>query len=57
VIQSNAVGAGGQPRWRLDKNGTLTMNGPENGGRLTINDSVIHVYDNNGRVRVRMGIW
>ena len=30
---------------------------PENGGRLTINDSVIHVYDNNGRVRVRMGIW
>ena len=57
VIQSNAVGAGGQPRWRLDKNGTLTMNGPENGGRLTINDSVIHVYDSNGRVRVRMGIW
>jgi len=57
VIQSNAMGANGQPRWRLDKNGTLTMNGPENGGRLTINDSVIHVYDSSGRVRVRMGIW
>jgi len=33
------------------------MSGPENGGRLTINDSVIHVYDSSGRVRVRMGIW
>ncbi|WMJ71321.1 phage tail protein [Stenotrophomonas sp. 24(2023)] len=57
VIQSNAVGIDGQPRWKLDKNGTLTMNGAGNGGRLTINDNVINVYDSNGQVRVRMGIW
>lgn len=57
VIQSNAVGAGGQPRWKLDKNGTLTMTGPANGGYLTINDRVIEVFDANNVRRVRMGIW
>lgn len=57
VIQSNAVGAGGQPRWKLDKNGTLTMNGPVNGGYLRVTDSVIEVYDANNVRRVRMGIW
>ncbi|OEZ02372.1 host specificity protein J [Stenotrophomonas sp. BIIR7] len=57
VIQSNAVGAGGQPRWKLDKNGTLTMNGPVNGGYLRVTDSVIEVFDANNVRRVRMGIW
>lgn len=57
VIQSNATGAGGNARWRLDKNGTLTMTGANNGGYLTINDSAIRVYDANGTLRVRMGIW
>lgn len=58
TIQSNAVGAGGNPRWKLDKNGTLTMTGPNAGsGYLTITDSVIQVFDGNGVRRVRMGIW
>lgn len=57
VIQSTAVGAGGQPRWKLDKNGTLTMTGANSGGYLTINDRVIQVYDGNGTLRVRLGIW
>lgn len=58
TIQSNAVGVGGNPRWKLDKNGTLTMTGPNTGsGYLTITDSVIQVFDGNGVRRVRMGIW
>ncbi|MFX1765166.1 host specificity protein J [Paraburkholderia sp. A1RI-2L] len=58
VIQSTAVGANGQPRWKLDKNGTLTMNGANSGsGYLTLNDSTLLVYDNNGTLRVRLGLW
>lgn len=58
VIQSNSIGANGQPRWRLDKGGTLTINGPNAGaGYLTITDSQIRVFDGNGTLRVRLGIW
>ncbi|TGP43477.1 host specificity protein J [bacterium M00.F.Ca.ET.228.01.1.1] len=58
VIQSTALGANGQPRWKLDKNGTLTMNGANSGsGYLTISDSTVLVYDNNGTLRVRLGLW
>ncbi|WP_346949334.1 host specificity protein J [Dyella sp.] len=57
VIQSTATGAGGAPRWKLDKNGSLTMTGPAGGGYLTVNDSLIQVFDGNGVLRVRMGIW
>lgn len=58
VIQSTAVGANGQPRWKLDKNGTLTMNGANGGGGyLTLSDSTLLVYDNNGTLRVRLGLW
>ena len=41
TIQSTATGAGGNPRWKLDKSGALTMYGPNNGGYLTITDSLI----------------
>lgn len=58
VIQSTAVGANGQPRWRLDKNGTLTLNGANTGsGYLTLSDSTLLVYDNNNVLRVRLGLW
>lgn len=57
TIQSNTTGAGGAPRWKLDKNGTLTMTGPNSGGYLTINDSVIQVFDSAGTKRVEIGIW
>lgn len=58
VIQSTTLGANGQPRWKLDKNGTLTMNGANGGsGYLTLSDSTLLVYDNNGTLRVRLGLW
>lgn len=58
VIQSTAVGANGQPRWRLDKNGTITLNGANGGsGYMTLNDSTLLVYDNNNVLRVRLGLW
>jgi predicted phage tail protein len=58
VIQSTALGANGQPRWKLDKNGTLTMNGANGGsGYLTLSDSTLLVYDGNGTLRVRLGLW
>ncbi len=57
TIQSNTTGAGGQPRWKLDKNGALTMTGPNNGGYLTINDRLIQVFDSAGTKRVELGIW
>jgi predicted phage tail protein len=58
IIQSNAVGANGQPRWSLDKNGVLTLNGANYGsGYLTINDSTVTVYDSNNVLRVRLGLW
>ncbi|MFP3432088.1 host specificity protein J [Paraburkholderia sp. SIMBA_061] len=58
VIQSTALGANGQPRWKLDKNGTLTMNGANGGsGYLTLSDSTLEVFDNNGTRRVRVGLW
>ncbi|CAD6536466.1 hypothetical protein LMG27952_03153 [Paraburkholderia hiiakae] len=58
IIQSTAVGANGQPRWKLDKNGTLTLNGANGGsGYMTLNDSTLLVYDNNGTLRVRLGLW
>lgn len=55
VIQSNAVGAGGLPRWKMDKNGSLTMNGPVGGGALSINDQNIFVRAPNGNPLVALG--
>lgn len=55
VIQSNAVGAGGQPRWKLDKNGSLTMTGPVGGGSLQMNDQNIFVRLPNGNPLVAIG--
>lgn len=56
VIQSNAVGAGGQPRWRLDKNGTFAMTGPvAGGGYMAMNDQSLRFTANNGVVVVEVG--
>ncbi|NYH13421.1 host specificity protein J [Paraburkholderia bryophila] len=58
VIQSTSVGANGLPRWKLDKNGTITLNGANAGsGWLTLTDSTVQVYDGNGTLRVRLGLW
>lgn len=55
VIQSNATGAGGLPRWKLDKSGSLTMNGPVGGGSLSINDQNIFVRSPSGQPLVALG--
>ncbi|MFC6297666.1 DUF1983 domain-containing protein [Pseudomonas sp. CCM 7893] len=48
----------GQSGWRLDKNGTFEINGPASGGgKLTITNQLIQVFDAGGNLRVRMGIW
>jgi predicted phage tail protein len=58
VIQSTALGANGQPRWKLDKNGTMTFNGANSGsGYRVLNDAATLTYDGNGVLRVREGIW
>lgn len=58
VIQSTAVGANGRPRWIIDKNGTITLNGANGGsGYMTLNDSTLLVYDSNNTLRVRLGLW
>ncbi|QXV80558.1 J-like tail tip protein [Escherichia phage IsaakIselin] len=56
VIQSNNYVAG-KSGWRLDKNGNLEINGSAGNGRLTINNNIIAVYDGNGVLRVRMGLF
>lgn len=57
TIQSTAVNSfTGQPVWILDKNGTFQMNGTGQ-ARLVINSSQVLVYDGNGTLRVRLGLW
>ncbi|PJL45056.1 host specificity protein J [Stenotrophomonas maltophilia] len=51
VIQSTAVGAGGQPRWKLDKNASLTMRGVNaNGGFMELTDSALRFWNSAGNV-------
>jgi hypothetical protein len=55
VLKSNAKAANGQPRWVLDKNGGMTLNGSGVGGRMEIRETVIKVFDGAGRLRVQLG--
>lgn len=44
--------------WVLRANGDLEFNGPAvGGGRLTMTNRLIQVFDSNNVLRVRMGIW
>lgn len=54
-LQSDNYVAGSQG-WRLDKAGNLEFNGPApGGGRLTMTNRAIKVYDENGVKRVQLG--
>ena len=54
-LQSDNYVAGVQG-WRLDKAGNLEFNGPApGGGRLTMTNRAIKVYDENGVKRVQLG--
>lgn len=58
-LESDAVNSLGQKVWRLNmRTGEMQFNGASGGnGRLTINNNLVQVYDGNGTLRVRMGIW
>ncbi|MGK8948393.1 phage tail protein [Pseudomonas aeruginosa] len=55
VIQSTALGANGEPLWRLDKAGSLTMNSSTSGGFMRQTAEAIKVYDGNLVLRVQIG--
>ncbi|EPO9976533.1 phage tail tip fiber protein, partial [Pseudomonas aeruginosa] len=52
VIQSTVLGANGEPLWKLDKAGSLTMNSSTSGGFMRQTAEAIKVYDGNLVLRV-----
>ncbi|MGR4049036.1 phage tail tip fiber protein [Kosakonia cowanii] len=46
-----------QSGWLIDKNQGVFINGQGGTGRMTITNNVIQIFDNNGVLRVRMGLW
>lgn len=58
-LESDAIGPGGQPVLRMNfRTGEIQLNSPvTGGGRMTLNNNVIQVYDAADTLRVRMGIW
>lgn len=55
TIKSSAVGYYGRPRWILDKNGGLEINGESTRGRMQVRDTFIKVFDGANRLRVQLG--
>lgn len=55
-IQSNNYVAG-SVGWRLDKNGTFERNAANGAGRTVDNGVLRLVYDANGTLRIRDGLW
>ncbi|EPK9714468.1 phage tail protein [Pseudomonas aeruginosa] len=55
VIQSTALGANGEPLWKLDKAGSLTMNSATSGGFMRQTAEAVKVYDANLVLRVQIG--
>ncbi|MGG2593571.1 phage tail tip fiber protein, partial [Pseudomonas aeruginosa] len=55
VIQSTVLGANGEPLWKLDKAGSLTMNSSTSGGFMRQTAEAIKVYDGNLVLRVQIG--
>ncbi|HHX7003975.1 TPA: phage tail protein [Pseudomonas aeruginosa] len=55
VIQSTAIGANGEPLWKLDKGGAFTMNSATSGGFMRQTAEATKVYDANLVLRVQIG--
>lgn len=55
-IQSNNYVAGAAG-WRLDKGGTFEINGSNGAGRKVITATQELIYDGNGTLRMRSGLW
>ncbi|NNS08321.1 hypothetical protein [Erwinia sp. JH02] len=43
--------------WRIDKSGSFQMNGNGTTGRMVQTNNLIQIYDANGTLRVRLGLW
>ncbi|WP_212408452.1 fibronectin type III domain-containing protein [Erwinia sp. E602] len=43
--------------WQFTKSGDLLINGTGGTGRMSIHNNLIQIFDNNGTLRVRMGLW
>lgn len=43
--------------WKLYENGDVDINGSNTNGRIRITPQGVSVWDNAGRLRVRMGLW
>ncbi|GEM_PF-4035165 len=58
-LESTAVGPNGVPVLRLNfRTGEIQLNGNSTGGgRMTLTNQLLQVFDENGRLRVRVGIW
>lgn len=54
-LASTARGNNGRPAWRLDRDGEFELNSTGAGGRMEQRGDRISVYDENGRLRVRIG--
>lgn len=55
-IQSSNFVAG-QTGWRLSKSGLFENNGNGAGGRRVDTSALTQIYDANGTLRVRLGVW
>ncbi len=56
TIQSDNFVAG-QVGWRLNKAGTYENNGTGAGGRRVDTNTLTTIYDANGQLRIRLGLW
>lgn len=56
VIQSHNF-ENNKTGWQINKNGAIQINGTNGQGRLSITNNIIQVFDVNGTLRVRMGLW
>ncbi|WJQ46122.1 phage tail tip fiber protein [Klebsiella pneumoniae] len=43
--------------WQINKSGTFYINGSGGTGKMIISNNLIQIYDNNNKLRVRMGLW
>ena len=55
TLKSSKTNTRGQPRWSLDKNGGMEINGAAGSGGLEIRDTFLKVRDPQGRLRVQLG--
>lgn len=55
-IQSNNYVAN-TSGWAMRPDGTWEMNGNASGGRMQITPTLVRIYDGNGVLRVRLGVW